>query len=190
MTDRICPLNNRACRCDPNVTDKNFRPCALTKRIGKLIRLFGSSFENEATAAALRLRKLLPSEDLTFNDLGTLIENCDSKIEEKKYSDSDAEIIYAKGVEKGRAEEARKRPLQEPTEFYDDSGQPQWHAIALYCQRNYQRLEIKHREFIDDMAGNTLWREPTSKQGKYLLSLFLKLGNGQNNERQAAHLYR
>jgi hypothetical protein len=48
--------------------------------------------------------------------------------------------------------------------------------MALWCQQRYDRLEGKHREFINDMAGLTVRREPTEKQGKYLTSLYHKLG--------------
>jgi hypothetical protein len=175
MTDRICPLNKHPCRCDPNAADKKFHPCALTKRVGKLIRMLGSNFENEGTAAAIRLRQLLPSEGLAFHDLATLIENCDGEIEEKKYSEADAEVIFARGAEKGRVEEARKR--EAPPEFYDADGHPRWNEIALYCQRGLSRLRDEwERTFINDMAGKTLWRQPTEKQTKHLLAIFIKLG--------------
>ena len=147
----------------------------IAKRIAKLFRMLGSDFEGEILAAVNRMKSLFKEERLSFHDIATVIENCNGEIEEKKYSDADAEIIYNRGVEKGRAE----RPQQEPTEFFDADNQPQWHAIALYCQRHYERLEQKHREFIDDMAGNTVWRAPTEKQGKYLLSLFYRLGRGK-----------
>ena len=179
MNDYVCPLNERACRCDPNATDKKSHPCLLAKRIGKLIRLMGSSFEGEAIGAVTGLRRLMQTEGIAFNDLALLVENCDGRIEEKRYSDADAEVIFARGVGQGRIDEARYRPQAEPTEYYDADGEPQWHAIALYCQRHYESLEQKHREFIDDMTGNTLWRAPTEKQGKYLLSLFYRLGKGK-----------
>src|SRR5262249_4089960 len=108
MSERVCPLNNRTCRCDPTATHKKSHPCMLAKRIGKLIRLVGANFEGEAIGSATGLRRLLQSEGLAFNDLATLIENCDGQIEKRKYSDTDAEIIFARGMEKGRAEEARK----------------------------------------------------------------------------------
>jgi hypothetical protein len=39
-------------------------------------------------------------------------------------------------------------------------------------------LRPKEREFIDDMAGRLQWvgREPTEKQGQWLLSIFFQLG--------------
>jgi hypothetical protein len=173
MTDRICPINNRACRCDPNAEKEKFRPCMLAKRIGASIRLLASDIDR--TSAINGLLRLLPSAALTFNDLAVLIENCDGQIEERKYSDSDAEIIFAKGQEKGRKEEARKQTA--PPEFYDTEGQPRWQAIAVFCQNNIARLRSEwERTFINDMAGNTLWRQPTPKQAKHLLAIFVKLG--------------
>jgi hypothetical protein len=151
----------------------------VAERIATLFRLLGSNFEGEVLGAVAAMKRLFASEHLTFHDIATVIESCNGEIEEKKYSDTDAEIIFSRGVETGRAEEARKRPLAEPTEFYDADGHPQWHAIAMHCQKNCQRLDRRHHEFINDMAGNTVWRPPTEKQGKYLLSLFIRLGNGR-----------
>jgi hypothetical protein len=88
-----CGLNNRACRCDPSAADQKFRPCALARRIGALVRLEGSPLENEAFGATAGLRRLVAGEGLEFNDIATLIENCDGRIETLKYSDGDAEKI-------------------------------------------------------------------------------------------------
>ena len=41
------------------------------------------------------------------------------------------------------------------------------------------RLRDKEREFVDDMAGRTVWREPTEKQGKWLKSIWFRLGGGR-----------
>ena len=187
MSERVCPLNNRTCRCDPNATDKKLHPCTLAKRIGKLIRLLGSNFEGEAIGSATGLRRLFQSEGLAFNDLATLIENCDGQIEERKYSDADAEIIFARGMEKGRADEARKQAA--PPEFYDVDGHPRWIEISQFCQKAIERLhDERERKFVNDMAGNALWCEPTERQAKWLLKIFVKLGGPY--ARQAAHLYR
>ena len=110
----------------------------VAKRIAKLFRLLASDFDGETLAAARRMKQLLAIEGLSFNDIATVIENCNGEIEEKKYSDTDAEIIFTKGVEKGRAEEARKR--EAPPEFYDADGQPRWYEIAVYCQQNSAQL--------------------------------------------------
>jgi hypothetical protein len=124
------------------------------------------------TVAAVK--RVFQSEGLSFADIATVIANHQGEIEEKKYSDADAEIIYAKGVEKGRAEEARKR--EAPPEFYDADGSPRWNAIALFCRGMVTRLNDWEQEFITNMAGKTLWREPTDKEARHLLAIFVKLG--------------
>jgi hypothetical protein len=177
MSSYVCPHNNRPCRCDPKAADKNIHPCALTKRASKLVRLMGSTFEGEAITAANKLRQLVQSEGLSFNDLGVLIENYDGKI--KKFDDADAMEIFQRGKDKGRSEEAQKRPQAEPTEFYDANNDPRYHEMAMYCRQNLQRLDAKHHDFIDKMAASTLYREPTGPQGRYLLSLFIQLGSGR-----------
>jgi hypothetical protein len=137
--------------------------------------MLSSDYDNEVLAAVGRMKNLFKAEGLSFSDIATVIENCNGEIEEKKYSDSDAEIIFTKGVEKGRAEEARKQ--ETPPEFYDIDGRPRWTAIALFCQKNIARLRDEwERTFINDMAGKTLWREPSEKQAKHLLAIFVKLG--------------
>ena len=186
MTSYTCPINNRLCRCNPTaikpqlvdgkpVPDEKFRPCILAKRIGVLVRLLGSNFDGEATGAVFGLKRLLPAEGLTFNDLAILIENCNGAIEEKKYSDTDVEILFRRGEAKGRAEEANKKDL--PPDFYDADGQPRWNEIALFCQKNENRLRDEwERTFVNDMAGKTVWRLPSDKQAKHLIAIFVKLG--------------
>ena len=61
--------------------------------------------------------------------------------------------------------------------FRNTDGALEWTEVALYCQREKQRLPSKHHEFIDDMASRTVYgREPTPKQHQYLRGLFFKLG--------------
>jgi hypothetical protein len=145
----------------------------VAQRIGTLFRLLASDWEGEVLGAVAAMKRLFAAERLTFHDIATVIENANGEIEERKYSDSDAEIIFARGVEKGRAE---GRQHQDPPEFYDIDGQPRWNAIALFCQQQHQRLRPMERGFVDDMAGNTMWRAPTARQAKWLLSIFIRLG--------------
>jgi hypothetical protein len=151
----------------------------VTERIADLFRLLESNHEGEALAAIAAMKRLFQGNGLSFADIATVIANHQGEIEARKYSDSDAEMIYAKGVEKGiakgRAEEARKQTL--PPEFYDDDGHPRWNEIALFCQKHTASLrDAWEREFIGDMAGKTLWREPSEKQAKHLLAIFIRLG--------------
>jgi hypothetical protein len=154
----------------------------LAKRVAKLIRLFGSNFEGEAISAAIGLRRLLQSEGSSFNDVATLIENCNGQIEEKKFSDTDANIIFERGLEKGLAEAARRQEL--PPEFYDVDGTPRWYEIAEYCQKNRKQqkngkplLSAWEQQFISDMPSNVIrYSKPTPRQIPFLMAIFVKLG--------------
>jgi hypothetical protein len=148
----------------------------VAKRIAKLFRLLASDFDGEVLSAVRRMRQLLTVEGLSFNDIATVIENCNGEIEEKKYSDSDAEIIFTKGVEKGRAEEARMR--EAPPEFYDIDGSPRWYEIAVYCQQNSTQLRNEwERNFANDIPCRIIrFGKPTEKMIPHLLAIFVKLG--------------
>jgi hypothetical protein len=177
MSGYTCPFNNRACRCDPKAEKRELRPCMLANRVSKFVRMFGSG-EYEADNALRKLRQLSLAEGLDFNDLAIVIENCEGILEEKKFSGIEMQWSFGQGVEKGRAEEARKRPPHESTDYFDADGRPQNHAIAVYCQRHYQHLNDKTREFVDDMTGKTMWRALSPKQEKWLISIFRQLGSG------------
>jgi hypothetical protein len=159
----------------------------IAKRIARLMRMLGSSYEGEWHNAVTMMKRTLEAERLTFNDIATVIENHQGEIEEKRYSDADAEIIFERGVEKGRVEEARKH--QAPPEFYDADGQPRWSEIALFCQKHVTQLRSQWEiTFINDMAGKTLWREPSDKQAKHLLAIFVKLGGSYDPK--TTHIHR
>jgi hypothetical protein len=83
--------------------------------------------------------------------------------------------IYSAGYAAGvQAAEARQHGVND---FHNADGKPDWDAVALFLQRNKNRLDLRHHEFVDDMASRTVWgREPTERQHKYLHSLFHKLG--------------
>jgi hypothetical protein len=148
----------------------------MAKRVAKLFRLLASDYDGEVLSAARRMRQQLLTEGLSFNDIATVIENANGEIEQLKYSDSDAEIIFARGVEKGREEEARRKEQIVPADYYDADGSPRWDAIALFCQQNHDRLRPSEQQFVDDMVGSTMWRQPSEKQSKWLLTIFLRLG--------------
>ncbi|MFZ2077492.1 MAG: hypothetical protein WAV38_12750, partial [Xanthobacteraceae bacterium] len=87
----------------------------IAKRIATLFRMLDSNFDGEVLGAVAAMKRLFKAERLTFHDIATVIESCNGEIEERKYSDADAEIIFKRGLEKGRTEEARKR--EAPPEF-------------------------------------------------------------------------
>jgi hypothetical protein len=158
----------------------------VAKRIARLFRMLGSPFEGEAHNALTMMKRTLQTEGLKFNDIATVIENCNGEIEEKKYSDADAVIIFARGMEKGRTEEARKQ--QAPPEFYDTDGHPRWYEIAMFCQQNSTRLRDEwERNFVSDMPSKIIkYGRPTEKQVPHLLAIFVKLGG--HYDPKAAHI--
>ena len=179
MSDRTCPLNGRSCNCDPTSADKRRHPCVLANDLGNMVRRMASPFDGEAANALGMLRKRMLAEglnlNLTFCDFATLFENCRGQIEEKKYSDSDMGGMWERAVAQGREQGLQEQQLEE-TEFRDEFGEPKWHAIALYCQDRINRLNEWEREFINNMAGKTMWRNPKGKEPKHLLAIFLQLG--------------
>ena len=144
------------------------------KRIGKLVRMFGSSFENERHVALSKLQTTLDEEGLTFNDIAVVIENGGGEIEQLKYSDSDLVTIFTKGVEK-----SRKENTGHALSKFDDDGEPRWNEIVKFCENSPGRSNLKpsEQDFIDELPGRLQrWSKPTRSQGGFLLSIFWKLG--------------
>jgi hypothetical protein len=148
----------------------------VAKRIADLWNRLGSDFEPEALNSLRAIKRLLKSEGLSFPDIAIVIENANGEIEARKYSDADAQVIFDKGVEQGRAEAGQRQ--DKPSDFYDTDGEPRWPEIAMFCQRKDQDpvLRDKEREFIADMVSWTTSRgAPTQKQATWLLGIFRKL---------------
>jgi hypothetical protein len=152
-------------------------PREFAAKLGKPIRLLASNSQGEAFAALCAIARLLESHGYTFHSLADHIENGGGGLsdDDKKKIRSEIEnaraIGYAEGV---KAMEARQHGTGA---FRNTDGALEWTEVALYCQREKQRLPSKHHEFVDDMASRTVYgREPTPKQHQYLHSLFYKLG--------------
>jgi hypothetical protein len=151
-------------------------PRELAAKLGKPIRLLASNSRGEAFAALCAIARLLESHGYTFHTLADHVENGGGLNEDdKKKIRSEIEnaraIGYAEGV---KAAESKQHGTGA---FRNTDGALEWTEVALYCQREKQRLPSKHHEFVDDMASRTVYgREPTPKQHQYLHSLFFKLG--------------
>jgi hypothetical protein len=147
----------------------------VAKRIAKLFCMLGSDHDGEVLGAVGAMKRLFKTEGLSFPDIAIVIESCNGQIEAKKYSDSDAEIIFARGVEKGRTEEATKQKA--PPEFYDADGRPRWYEIAEFCKQNSSQLTQWEQGFISDMPSRMVkWGRPKGGQIPILMGIFVKLG--------------
>ena len=151
-------------------------PHQLAAKLGKPIRLLASDSKGEAFAALCAIARLLESHGQSFHTLAEHVENGGGLSDADKQKISAAienarAIAYAEGV---KAAESKQHGTGA---FRNTDGTLEWTEVALYCQRQKQRLDPKHHKFIDDMASRTVYgREPTPNQHKYLRSLFYKLG--------------
>jgi hypothetical protein len=146
----------------------------VAKRIGKLVRMFGAR-EEEAKVAVSKLRILLTETKLSFNDIATTIENANGEIEQFKYSDSDAEVIFARGVVEGRKQNAGPALS---AQYFDADSEPRWAEMVKFCQSNpgMTSLNTNEQEMIDKWEHKLGYRTPNRREGGFLLSIFWKLG--------------
>jgi len=140
----------------------------LEQRIAMVIRLLASDKDGEILAATAALKRTLASAGTDINGLAHGIENLGKSTvvpDEIKKKIWDAAVQHT------------ENRLHGADDFIDSSGKPTWEAVALFCQRNKQRLRPQTHEFVDKMASQTVYgREPTERQHKYLFALFLQLG--------------
>lgn len=143
---------------------------ALDKRLVKILRRLSSDYDGEVLAAVSKLKKLCAAEGVSLNDLVVSIGAGETS--EMKYTEADAVTIFERGKEVGRAETA-----DEETEFFDIDGNPNWYAIAVFNRDNVEQLKNAWmRDFTVDVIDRILAREPSPKQARWLLQIFVKLG--------------
>jgi hypothetical protein len=140
----------------------------LEERIADVIRLLASDKDGDIIAAAHALKRVLVSAGTDIHGLAHGIENLGKNAEVSK--DQMKKIWDA-------AVQHTENRLHGADDFISTDGKPTWQAVALYCQRNKQRLRPQTHEFVDKMASQTVYgREPTQNQHRYLFALFLQLG--------------
>jgi hypothetical protein len=138
----------------------------LEQRIADVIRMLSSDKDGDIIAAAHALKQILHSAGTDIHGLAHGIENLGKGI-----SNEERKKIWDTAVQH------TENRLHGADEFIDSSGKPTWQSVALFCQRNRERLAPKHHEFINKVAAQTVWdQEPTPRMHKYLFSLFLQLG--------------
>jgi hypothetical protein len=139
-------------------------------RLGDIIRRLTSDSDGERIAAVEALDRVLGSAGSDFHSVADHLEANGGGI-----SEADMRKLYDAGYAKGVQDTENKYHGAE--NFRSADGKPSWEGVALFLQRNKDRLDPRHHEFVDDMAARTVWeREPTERQHKYLHSLFYKLG--------------
>jgi hypothetical protein len=140
----------------------------LEQRLADCIRLLSSDKDGDIIAAAHGLRRMLESAGTDIHGLANAIENLGKSAEVSK--DQLRKVWDA-------AVQHTENRLHGADDFRSTDGKPTWQAVALFCQRNKQRLNRSTYDFVDKMAAQTVFgREPTENQHKYLFALFLRLG--------------
>jgi hypothetical protein len=143
----------------------------IAKRIADIVRRLSSDCDGEIVAAALALQNMLKANGLDIHAIADPLEAPNGKHlpEDQKQRIWDA--AYARGVQDT---ENRQHGIDD---FIGTDGKPTWQAVALFLQRNKDRLNPRVHEFVDKMAAQTVWdEEPTERQHKFLHSLFFQLG--------------
>jgi len=140
----------------------------LEERIADVIRLLASDKDGDVIAAACALKRVLASAGTDIHGLAHGIENLGKNAEVSKEQ--------MKQIWEAAVQHTENR-LHGADDFISADGKPTWQSVALFCQRNKNRLRPQTHEFVDKMASQTVYgREPTENQHKYLFALFLQLG--------------
>jgi hypothetical protein len=144
---------------------------AIAKRVADLVRRLASPHDGEIVATVRALRRTLETNGLDMHAVAEPLEATNGK----HIPEEEMQRLYNAGYAQGVQDTENRQHGGD--DFIGTDGKPTWEGVALFLQRNKHRLDPKHHEFIDDMAGRTAWgREPTERQHRYMHSLFFKLG--------------
>ena len=150
-------------------------PTSTRRKLASSIRLLASNREGEVLAAAHAIPRTLKAASVDIHALADLVE----QINGGKLSEAEMKKLYDAGYEAGRADGVRAAEAKvshDADGFRNVNGLPSWHDMARFCQEHSARLRGNEPDFVDDMTGLTLWREPTPKQAKWLKSIYARLG--------------
>jgi hypothetical protein len=159
---------------------------AIAPKIVPLIRLLGSPVEHEAPAAVRALQRVLAGDGLDIHALADRIEHGDSEplsaAEMQRIYDAAYEKGYGDGSEQGRrsAVLAGAQPWHRGgPACVSDSGVNgySWQQIAQHCLVHKHLFRDRDLEFIESIAEQLAYRDPSQAQAKWLRDLFTrKLG--------------
>jgi hypothetical protein len=141
----------------------------IAGRIAQLIRLLSSDRDGEVIAAARALGRTLHGAGLDVHSLAEQIEKGSGS-----FNETEARKLYDAGYEQGY----QAGTSANGREGFHDISSPlaTWHETAHWCQQHSEQLRPREHEFVDQMTAQTLWREPTERQGRWLKSIYHRLG--------------
>jgi hypothetical protein len=133
-----------------------------TEKLRKLILMLSSDQDGEALAAARAIQRTLEADGADIHELA-------DRVGGRKLSEAEMQRIYDEAFRRGRDAAAAD------SGFHNTDG-PTFHEMALAIQQNANgRLRPNETQFVDDMVVWCAKREPTEKQGKWLLVLYSKI---------------
>jgi hypothetical protein len=118
-------------------------------RLGDVIRRLGSTSDGELIATVYALRRILES---TGSDIHGLAEHLEAA-NGSGVTEADLKKVYDAGYAMG-VQDTQNRQHGED-DFRNTDGKPDWTAVALFLQRNKDRLDSKHHAFVEDMASTS-----------------------------------
>jgi len=149
---------------------------SVRSKLASLVRLLASDRDGEVVAAARAAVRTLKAAGADIHALAGLVEQTDGG----KLSEAEMKKLYDAGYEAGRADGVATAEAKVPHDadgFRHVNGSKSWHEMACFCQKRSAHLHSgKEREFVDDMAGWTVRKEPIPKQAEWLRSIFARLG--------------
>jgi hypothetical protein len=133
--------------------------------------LLGSDKDGDVIAAAHGLRRLLKSANTDLHDLAALVE----QPQQSGIAEADMKRLYQAGYDAGLA--AAEASFYGASDFRPVNGSdPDWKEIAAFCYRKRDQLNAREAEFIQSVNSQLVWRAPSEKQRKWLLSILYRLG--------------
>jgi len=143
---------------------------SVRTKLASLVRLLASDRDGEVVAAARALLRTLKTAGADIHLLAAQVGQANGG----GLSEAEMKKLYDAGYDAGvRAAEAT---LRHDANGFHSVDAPSWHEIACYCQDRSEHLRSNEVDFVDDMVGWTTSREPTSKQAKWLGSIYGRLG--------------
>jgi hypothetical protein len=142
----------------------------IAAKLAACIRMLSSDKDGDVVNAARGLVRMLKGAGADVHVLAERIE----KPNGGELTDAEMRKLFDAGYQAGvRAVESRQHGNGD---FHNVDGLPAWNEIALFCQQNIDRVRESERKFVNDMASQTVWHEPSKKQAKWLRSIFYRLG--------------
>jgi hypothetical protein len=130
----------------------------------KLLKVaLSSDKDGEVVAAAAAIRR-------TLTNAGSDIHELAARVKGGKIPESEMKRVYDAGYREGKDSAAT-------AQGFSNTEGPSWHEMATYCvDHDNGRLLPREREFVNDMVRWCARREPSEKQGRWLHSIWVRLG--------------